>query len=499
MPLFVSIVNKCFDEGSFPVSEKRAAVVPIIKNNKLDKENLKNYRPVSNISLFSKVIEGSILHQLRRFFEENDHIPSVQSAYQKFCSTETALCKIHNDLVSNVCEGHSSMLILLDLSAAFDTIDQTMLLDDLWSCGIQGSAHKLLKNYLEDRTQNIFIGDHVSSPVELLYGVPQGSVLGPTLFIFHMAGLAKLLEAHGVSFHIYADDTQIYLPIYNIDESKNKATAVLGDVQKFMIQRKLKLNDDKTEIIIIKGNLRENLVHHFQSFNFGELEIEPALSVRDIGVLLDQSLNFESHINNVVSKSYFQLRNLYGIKRYLNRKCLETLVHSLIMANIDYCNVLYNGLPKKYLKKLQSVLNRSARLIMGLPPRYPTTRALISLHWLPIKARIEYKTCLITYKALTTNKPKYINDLLQIQEQMTTMTLRRDLIPFQLKEPRAAGGRTFASRSFSYNAPRLFNKLPTFIKTSSTVDKFKAGLKTYLFEKAYDIQRGCINESYQVQ
>ena len=148
----------------------------------------------------------------------------------------------------------------------------------------------------------------------------------------------------------------------------------------------------------------------------------------------------------------------------MNRRNLVTLVHSLIVSKVDYCNSSFIGLPNVILKRVQSVLNRAARLIFSLPPRVPTTPSLTELHWLPLKARIEFKICLITFKALKFNQPSDIRELLSFSSHESTLGLRTADDPYWLHEPRAIGERGFANRSFSYIATRLYNKLPITVK-----------------------------------
>ena len=210
--------------------------------------------------------------------------------------------------------------------------------------------------------------------------------------------LAFLLEAHGVSYHFFADDTQLYIKVEDIDEAKHRLLSLLSDLKMWMVRRKLKLNDGKTEIIVIRGNLRNVPVANFGVMSFGNTQLVPCESAKNLGVFLDSSLSFRSHIDSIVKTCNFLIRNLYMIKNFVNRKNLVTLVHSLIISKVDYCNSLFIGLPNVILKKVQSVLNRAARLIFNLPPRFPTTSSLIELHWLPLKARIEFKICLITLK-----------------------------------------------------------------------------------------------------
>ena len=166
---------------------------------------------------------------------------------------------------------------------------------------------------------------------------------------------------------------------------------------------------------------------------------------------------------------------------------------------MDHCNSLFIGLPNVILKKVQSVLNRAARLIFNQPPRVPTTFSLIELHWLPLKARIEFKICIITFKALRFNQPSYIKELLSFSSHESTLGLRSADDPYCLHEPRAIGERGFANRSFSYIAPRLYNKLPITIKQIDSLNSFKSHLKAFLFSRAYDQSGFIVQEDYALQ
>ena len=149
-PYIAEIINKVFGECNFVISEKVDLLRPLIKKPDLDRESMANYRPISNLSFLSKLIEHAVLDQLLPVLQQNSAIPSFQSAYRKFHSTETALCKIYNDLVINSCQGRTTLLVLLDLSAAFDTVDHQLLLGDFSACGVRDSALALLESYLTD-------------------------------------------------------------------------------------------------------------------------------------------------------------------------------------------------------------------------------------------------------------------------------------------------------------------------------------------------------------
>ena len=222
-------------------------------------------------------------------------------------------------------------MVLLDLSTAFDTVDHQLLLSDFPDCGVEGTALSLLESYLENREQCVAIGESRSEPTTLQYGVLQGSVLGPVLFTVYTGTLAFLMEAHGVSYHFFTDDTQLYIRVEDIDEAKHRLSSLMSDLKIWMARRKLKLNDGKTEIIVIWGNLRNVFVANFGVTSFGDTQLVLCESAKNLGVVLDSLLSFRSHIDSILKTCNFHIRNVYIIKDFVNRKNLVTLVHSLIV------------------------------------------------------------------------------------------------------------------------------------------------------------------------
>ena len=371
------IINQGFLEECFSPSTE-SLLRPYLKGKSLDSQDMNSYRPVSNLPLLSKIKERAILDQLLPILEVNEVVPSFQSAYKQFHSTETALCRIYNDLVLNTCAGKASVLVMLDLSAAFDTVDHQLLVNDMEEVGLRDSALAYMKSYLSVRVQKVIVGKATSDPVPLECGVPQGSVLGPILFSIYISSLKSILEAHGVAYHFYADDTQFYIRVENVAVAKERVSLVISDIKKWMFGRKLKLNEGKTEIIIVKGNSRHLNAEQFGDFQVGDTPLLPVNVVRDLGFRFDSSLDFKNQINHVVKICYHHIRNLYMVRKFLSRQCLVTMVSSLVLSQVDYCNSLYIGLPKYLLRKLQSVLNRAARLVFLLPPLTSTTHLLLS-------------------------------------------------------------------------------------------------------------------------
>ncbi len=209
----VSIINSSLVNGIVPSCLKHAIIQPLLKKPRLDPLDLNNYRPISKLP-FSKILEKAVYHQLISFLNKNSVLDKFQSGFRSKYSTETALLKVHNDLMLAADSGKGAILILLDLTAAFDTIDHDILLNRLsqW-VGIRGNALKWFCSYLKDRSSVVQLGNYVSDSAAYFCGVPQGSILGPILFSLYMLPLGFICRKYSVAYHLYADDAQLCLPL----------------------------------------------------------------------------------------------------------------------------------------------------------------------------------------------------------------------------------------------------------------------------------------------
>ena len=350
-------------------------------------------------------------------------------------------------------------MVLLDLSAAFDTADHSLLLARLSTCfGICDQALDWFRSYLSDRTQYVRIQD-VSSDVHALpYGVPQGSVLGLLLYYLYTSPLGDIARSHGVSYHFYADDTQLYLS-YETSSPEDLSTSTsafedcVKDIDLSILKNKLKLNSGKTEIIVFSSSYRTHPV--LKNLVIASDTVDCSTTVKNIGVIFNNSLSMLPHVTAVCKSSFFHLRNIVKIRKFLSHDACKTLIHAFITARIDYCNSLLYGQPKCILKHLQSVLNSAARLI-HLTRYEHVTPLLIQLHWLPIEERITFKIAVITFKALHGAAPSYITDLIK---PYTPGRLLRSSDQLLLSTSKV-NLKTYGGRSFTIAAPSVWNALP---------------------------------------
>uniref|UniRef100_A0A3B3DFR7 Reverse transcriptase domain-containing protein n=1 Tax=Oryzias melastigma TaxID=30732 RepID=A0A3B3DFR7_ORYME len=242
----LNIVNCSLQTGVFPSACKTAVVRPLLKKSSLDPNTLDNYRPVSNLPFLSKIIEKSVATQLHEFLNHKNILEKYQSGFRMNHSTETALLKIVNDLRINLDSQKLSVLVLLDLSAAFDTVDHQILLNRLRSLvGLSGNVLKWFYSYLSDRDFYVSLDTCSSRIHEISCGVPQGSILSPILFNLYMLPLGDVIRRHGVDFHSYADDTQLYIAVSPDDlEPLNTLLNCILDIKSWMAENFLQLNQD---------------------------------------------------------------------------------------------------------------------------------------------------------------------------------------------------------------------------------------------------------------
>ena len=212
VPILTKIVNMSLQSASMPAALKEAMIKPKLKKDNLDSEDYSNFRPISNLKVVSKVIGKAVSCQLSDCLRDNDLEESFQSAYKRFHNTETALLRVQNDTLCEIDNQKCVVLLLLDMSAAFDTVDHELLLERMAKrYGVKGNALKWFRSYLQDRKQFVMIDGTKSTMKELRYGVPQGSVLGPILYLLYTSPIGDIIKRHGLNYHLYAEDTQLYL------------------------------------------------------------------------------------------------------------------------------------------------------------------------------------------------------------------------------------------------------------------------------------------------
>ena len=484
IPAIVTLFNKSLSSGIVPKAFKNAVLSPQIKDFNLDPEDLNNYRPISNLPFLAKVLEKIVYSRLDQHLSQNDLLAKHQSAYRKGHSTETLLLRMNNDILTSIDKGNAVLLVTIDISAAFDTVNHCMLLKRYENYfGIEGTALQWMVSYLTERQHSVKIGKGRSTTRSMNCGFPQGSVLGGLKFNMFSAPVQELVDLHHLDSKFFADDSNVYksfnikngsvLPISEIENC-------LNDICHWMLQNRMKMNSDKTKVILFlpKGQMRCFPLQSVE-IKVGPDVVYPVVKIKSLGVDFDSTLTMEQFVNKKTSSAWFELRKLSRIRKKINRKVTETLVNALITSKLDYCNSLLCKLPQKTIKKLQRVQHAAAKIVFKARKYDHVTPLLKQLHWLPVKVRSSFKLLMLTYKALHGKAPDYLTELLNY------WNLRSSSI-VTLRTVVSAPKTRYGHRAFIHLAPMLWNALPYDIRAAETLNIFKTKLKSYYFNQCYN-------------
>ena len=382
--------------------------------------------------------------------------------------------------------GHVTLLALYDISSAFDTVDHSILLNRLFvSFGITDRALQWFHSFLSDRSMSVVFGANRTPWVSVPYGLPQGSVLAPLLFVLYTSDLGAIFQLYGVSSHQFADDTQALLhgPASSAVQMVERLQEASSAVDTWLSSNRLRLNPDKTQFIWLGGRLQLHKID-FPSLHLKFPLIQFSSSVRDLGITLDSTLSFTGHINSVSRSCFYHLRQLRSIRRSLSLHAVTTLVHALICTRVDFGNALYIGLSSANTHKLQSILNAAARLIGGIP-KFGHISCFIrdSLHWLPIQQRVQFKILSLMRNCVVGVAPSYLRSLCTLVSSIPSRACLRSSAHGLMVVPRMRSATAY-SRSFACVGPSAWNSLPHSLRLqllALSPSQFRRRLKTFLF------------------
>lgn len=442
---------------------KTSIVRPIYKKgNKLDPSN---YRPISLITNFTKIFEKIIKKRLTAYLQKYKIISAKQYGFQAGISTQDAIVSLTEKIYNSLDQQMPSLAVFLDLAKAFDTVSISLLAESLEDLGIRGVNLKLFKSYLTDRIQYVSVNGVHSDPKTIKYGVPQGTVLGPLLFIIYINNLF-LIETSG-EIITFADDTVVYYKDSDWVKLKQKVETDFTHIKKWFNSKILTINFDKT--FFLPFSSYKNKLPPYNTLEINEdgqvTYITSTNSVKYLGIFIDSHLKWDTHTEYITKKIRSIIYLFHKIKHILDTKDLKILYHSLVNPHLTYAILGWGGVLNIHLKSVETLQKRFFKIILNKSTMYPSEKLLDEIKILDLRQYYFYTVCIYIYR----NK-----HLLQLpaHEYNTRQKSQNFVVKFMQK--------TIGQRSLSYLGPKIFSSLPYGITTSSTLNKFKKECKNYI-------------------
>ena len=405
LPILTRIFNNSFAACTFPRAWKISEVTPIFKSRDFD--NPSNTRPISLLPILSKVCEKLAHKQFVNYLNYNSKIAKQQSGNRQFHSTETALLHFTDEILKNMDKKKVSLVVLLDMSKAFDSVNHELLLSKLRKIGVSTSAHKWFKSYLIDHSQVVKIKDTTSKALPLEFRVAQRSILDSLLFTIYINDLP--LVPRYCQSAIYVDDDKLFLAFQPCEILKaiQLLNLDLVEIARWCCLNFLLVNPDKTKLLVMGvPQLLQRLPP--LSVTFLGKEISPVPVAKDLGVFTDETLLYNEHISKTVSSCLYKLTQINRIKHLLDKKTLLLLLSAFIFNRSFYCSTVWSNTSNSNLKKLQLVQNFAARLILGLRKFDHISEGHKSLKWLNVKDRLFLNDAVMVHRCLQDKPPEYL-------------------------------------------------------------------------------------------
>jgi hypothetical protein len=467
------VFNKCIVEGYFPDELKIAKVIPIHKAG--SPECLNNYRPISLLSLISKVFEKILKSRLQNFIDKHNLLTSSQYGFRTKSSTTLAVADFIStiDMARNA--GKHTIALFLDLRKAFDTVNHNVLLMKLEYLGIRGLSLQLLSSYLTDRSQFTILNKVSSSLHKIDHGVPQGSVLGPLLFLLYINDFQNCTS--DASFRLFADDTVVIVAHSDLNHLSNMANNVLVKITNWLDANKLSLNFDKTSFMFFHANKRSTS-HEIPLLSYNNIKISHTASTKYLGFILDNQLSLSLHIQHIAAKLRKWVGVFYKIAPFLNIESKYLVYFSLCQSTLLYGIELYGHAPSKDLQSLYTLQNRSLKALFQLDKLFPSKELYSNLGVANLQYLFKFRTSSLLWMILNKSTCK-----LNIHSLMSSFTTFSEAHNYSTRS-RANFILNFKKSSFtssiSFKLLMLWNELPSHIKTTELYNDFKATLKLYM-------------------
>lgn len=477
--VLVHIVNISFELGIFPENWKKAVITPIPKVSIPLSPN--DFRPISLLPTLSKIIEKLANIQIVAYLVKHNFLDPYQSAYIKKHSTQTALLKLTEDIYDTIDDSELTLLVLLDFSKAFDTVNHKLLLAKLDILGFQKNTCDWILSYLSGRKQMVRTERESSNWSPIINGVPQGSILGPLLFTILVSDMRRSIW--NGSYISYADDTNLYWesPVEAINETIDTANKVLEKVSTYCTDNCLRLNESKCKFIFIGS---KPAIRKLNNLDLNHLKIngsnmERLTYAKILGVTFDEVLSWQKQVNLCISKAMGNFFQIYRYKKFLDKDSKIILCESIVLSQFNYCDTVYSNMDTFLEQKIQKIQNLCLRFIFGYGKRESCdyNALLTSLKWLNMKNRRIKHGLTMIYKILNGLAPNYLSDAFTLTNQIHNVNTRRVNNSIWINKSITS---KIHRKAYTFYMSKIYNNLPENIKQSVSVNSFKHAIKSYI-------------------
>ena len=471
-PVLTFIINLSFRTGIFPDKLKIARVTPIFKSG--DPNDVNNFRPVSVLSILSKIFERAMCTRLTAFLNDNKLLSPNQHGFLQSRSTETALFSFTKTVNRCLENKEHTIGVFLDFSKAFDSLDHAVLIKKLENIGVRGMPLKLFKSYLVNRKQMVTYNKLTSSLQTISTGVPQGSILGPLLFLIYINDICNV--SRKLSYVLFADDTNIIMSHRNLPQLFTILNEELSKLNEWVTANKLKLNFDKTHYVYFK---RRKTNTNLPNLYIGNKEIIRSHTTKFLGIIIDENLGWKEHINSICIKLSRLCGIIYHTRHMLTPDALKSVYYSLVYPHLTYGVVAWGNTYQTFKKPLQVIQKRIIRTIT-FTNRYSSTRTIFaSLRLMKVDEMYSYFATLFVFKSI--NNFNRFTDFEVFNHDHNTRGQH-----VNMAVPRSTT--VHAQRHILYSGPVLWNDLPPRLKQITNLNSFKYNLKKKYLTTTNDMQ-----------
>ena len=468
------LINLSLSTGTVPDNTKLAKIVPVYKSE--SRSSFTNYRPISLLPCFSKFFEKIIYNRFVDFLDKHNVFYDHQYGFRQNYLTNLAMIQLVHQISNSIDNKEICAGIFLDLSKAFDTVNHVILLNKLEHYGIRGIALDWIKSYLHNRKQFVECLNVYSEPNVINCGIPQGSILGPLLFILYINDIAnssKLLK-----FILFADDTNIFYSCNNLENFNSILNTELEIVSQWLIANKLSINLKKTKYVIFRS--RQKTIDHLNfSVKINSKPIECKQSIKFLGVIIDQHLTWKDHIDTIASKISRSIGVISKARYFISQTSLLQLYYSLVYPYLYYGNVVWGSTYKTRLKRLLILQKRIIRIITNSPFDAHTSPLFKKLSLLKIDDIHSLQVALFMHSVHFNSIPNTFQNLFKKNSEVYNYATRH------ANDYTINFSRTNIHKSFIVSSgPRLWNSLPFELKSKKSIFCFKKHLKKYLISQA---------------